>query len=112
MHPKYIFVNQSLWFFFKKASVSPDGRKMVVVGDDKKVHLFAVRPAGQYELLTTMAAAIDANFSVSWTSDSEKFAVASQDGSVTVWDVRSTEPLCKLGTIGNVSYTFSGTSIT
>lgn len=85
---------------------------MVVVGDDKKVHLFAVRPAGQYELLTTMAAAIDANFSVSWTSDSEKFAVASQDGSVTVWDVRSTEPLCKLGTIGNVSYTFSGTSIT
>ncbi|KAI9321635.1 WD40-repeat-containing domain protein [Dichotomocladium elegans] len=86
-------------------SVSPDGQKMVVVGDDKKVHLFAITSGGNYERVSTMTAAKDANFSVSWTSNSERFAVASQDGSVHVWDLRHRDPLCRLAGVGNASIT-------
>lgn len=35
----------------------------------------------------------DANFSTAWSSDGRKFAVACQDGSVTVWDTRSSKTL-------------------
>lgn len=37
------------------ASVSPDGRKMIAVGDDNRVQLFHVTNSGRYELTTTMA---------------------------------------------------------
>ena len=76
---------------------------MIVVGDDKKVHLFSVTPGGRYDMVATMAASKDANFSVSWTANSDKFAVASQDGSVHVWDIRHREPLYCFNGVGNVS---------
>lgn len=38
----------------------------------------------------------DAGFSCAWNQSSEKFAVASQDGFVSVWDIRSTEKLAKI----------------
>lgn len=77
------------------ASVSPDGRKMITVGDDNRVQLFNVTNSGHYELATTMAVSRDANFSVAWNHSSEKFAVSSQDGSVHVWDIRSRTPLAR-----------------
>lgn len=43
----------------------------------------------------------DAGFSCAWNQSSEKFAVASQDGYVCVWDVRSTEKLVKMATTQN-----------
>ncbi|KAI7847217.1 WD40-repeat-containing domain protein [Circinella umbellata] len=86
-------------------SVSPDGKKMIVVGDDKKVHLFAVTPGGRYDMVATMGASKDANFSVSWTANSDKFAVASQDGSVHVWDIRHRDPLYCFNGVGNSSIT-------
>ncbi|KAI8352902.1 WD40-repeat-containing domain protein [Blakeslea trispora] len=76
-------------------SVSPDGRKMITVGDDNRVQLFNVTSLGHYELVTTMAVSRDANFSVAWNRSSDKFAVSSQDGSVHVWDIRSRSPLAK-----------------
>lgn len=76
-------------------SVSPDGRKMITVGDDNRVQLFNVTNSGHYELATTMAVSRDANFSVAWNHSSEKFAVSSQDGSVHVWDIRSRNPLAR-----------------
>lgn len=84
------------------ASVSPDGRKMIVVGDDKKVHLFSITSSGRYERVATMSASRDANFSVSWTANSDKFAVASQDGTVHVWDIRHRDPLYCFKGVGNV----------
>lgn len=75
--------------------MSPDGRKMITVGDDNRVQLFNVTSSGQYELSTTMAVSRDANFSVAWNHTSEKFAVSSQDGSVHVWDIRSRNPLAR-----------------
>ncbi|KAL0083395.1 WD40-repeat-containing domain protein, partial [Phycomyces blakesleeanus] len=82
-------------------SISPDETKMIVVGDDNKVHLFSITAAGTFEPVSTMAAARDANFSVAWNHSSEKFAVASQDGTVHVWDIRSRDPLYRFGG-GNV----------
>ena len=42
-------------------------------------------------------ATTDASFSCAWNQSSDKFAVASQDGFVSVWDIRHSEKLCKLG---------------
>ncbi|OBZ88307.1 Uncharacterized protein C4G3.03 [Choanephora cucurbitarum] len=43
-------------------SVSPDGRKMITVGDDNRVQLFHVTSLGHYELVTTMAGKNDISF--------------------------------------------------
>ncbi|RCH84383.1 hypothetical protein CU098_006625 [Rhizopus stolonifer] len=76
-------------------SVSPDGEKMVAVGDDNSVLLFNISYSGRYELAQTMNVSKDANFSVAWNHTSEKFAVSSQDGSVHVWDIRHSNPVAK-----------------
>ncbi|GAA6063647.1 hypothetical protein JCM10212_007047 [Sporobolomyces blumeae] len=71
-------------------SVSPDGTKLVAVGDTNEVFLFDVRPNGEYELVETLKASQDASFSTDWDADSRCFAVASQDGFVHVYDHRFT----------------------
>ncbi len=44
----------------------------------------------------------DAGFSCAWNQSSEKFAVASQDGFVSVWDIRNTgSKIAKLGSKQN-----------
>ncbi|KAJ1343341.1 hypothetical protein BSLG_002367 [Batrachochytrium salamandrivorans] len=78
------------------ASVSPDGRKLLAVGDTSEVFLFNITPNGDYERTSTMSATNDAGFSCSWNQSSERFAVASQDGYVSVWDVRSSKKLAKI----------------
>ncbi|RUS17966.1 hypothetical protein BC937DRAFT_89307 [Endogone sp. FLAS-F59071] len=78
-------------------SVSPDGRKMVAVGDSNHVFLFDISASGQYKRVATYTASTDSSFSCSWNQASDIFAVASQDGIVSVWDIRSSEKLCQLG---------------
>ncbi|KAI8807093.1 WD40-repeat-containing domain protein [Cladochytrium replicatum] len=80
------------------ASVSPDGRKMVAVGDTNAAYLFDISASGGYQQIATWTATSEACFSCSWNQTSEKFAVASQDGCVCVWDIRSSEKLAKLTT--------------
>ena len=91
------------------ASVSPDGSKMVVVGDTAQVFLYAITRSGAYERISSLTgflkenvlnleASSDAGFSCAWSQSSEKFAVASQDGYVSVWDVRSSDKLAKITT--------------
>ncbi|KAF9172140.1 hypothetical protein BGX21_007866 [Mortierella sp. AD011] len=77
-------------------SVSPDGRKMVAVGDTNQVFLYDISVAGGYRKIGTYTAT-EASFSCAWNQSSEKFAVASQDGFVSIWDIRHSEKLCKLG---------------
>ncbi|KAI8361946.1 WD40-repeat-containing domain protein [Mortierella sp. GBAus27b] len=79
------------------ASVSPDGRKMVAVGDSNQVFLYDISVAGGYQKIGTYTATSDASFSCAWNQSSDKFAVASQDGFVSVWDIRHSEKLSKLG---------------
>ncbi|KAI8585750.1 WD40-repeat-containing domain protein [Geranomyces variabilis] len=82
------------------AAVSPDGRKMVAVGDSSDVFLYDVSASEGYTKIATLAGTPgsgEAGFSCAWNQSSERFAVASQDGFVSVWDIRSTEKIAKLG---------------
>ncbi|KAF9217060.1 hypothetical protein CPC16_009016 [Podila verticillata] len=78
-------------------SVSPDGRKMVAVGDSTEVYVYDISVAGGYKNIATYNVTTEASFSCAWNQSSDKFAVASQDGFVSVWDIRHSERLCKLG---------------
>ncbi|KAJ3338085.1 hypothetical protein HDU93_010021 [Gonapodya sp. JEL0774] len=77
------------------AAVSPDGRKMVAVGDSNQAFLYELSN-NTYNKVASLTTSNDAGFSCSWNHSSDKFAVASQDGFVNVWDVRSSEKLCQI----------------
>ena len=80
------------------AAVSPDGKKLAVVGDSSEVFLYNITASGSYEKISSLRGTNDAAFSCSWNQTSEKFAISSQDGFVSVWDIRSSEKLAKLAT--------------
>lgn len=64
------------------ASVSPDGRRMVAVGDTNEVFLFDVLHNGFYDLAHVFEGSEDASFSTDWSCSSSQFAVASQGASL------------------------------
>lgn len=68
--------------------VAPDGRMMVATGDSGEVMLFGVSAGEGYVPLANLAPIQDAGFSCSWDPSSTQFAVAGQDGQVSVWDAR------------------------
>jgi WD40 repeat protein len=79
------------------ASVSPDGTKLVAVGDSPQVFIYEIGSSGSYQRIATLNGSNEASFSCAWNQSSDKFAVASQDGFVSIWDVRSSEKLVRLG---------------
>ncbi|KAJ7145059.1 hypothetical protein C8R43DRAFT_549764 [Mycena crocata] len=87
------------------SSISPDGRTLLSVGDSSKVFLHRLT-GGAHVTASPIAAltlpptpnpffspALVASFSTAFSADGSKYAVAAQEGSVAVWDVRSTRPL-------------------
>jgi hypothetical protein len=82
------------------ASVSPDGRTLLSVGDTNQVFLHNVSGGNTvtFQSIATYNTGVDANFSTAFSPSGMKFAVACQDGSVTVWDVRSSIPLARYRT--------------
>ncbi|KAI3636520.1 hypothetical protein MIR68_005465 [Amoeboaphelidium protococcarum] len=70
------------------ASVSPDGRKLCAVGDSNQVFIYDISTTGYYEKIATLTGSNDAGFGCSWNHSSDKVTVGSQDGVVTVWDIR------------------------
>lgn len=98
---------------FYLGSISPDGRTLLSVGDSREINLHALSCGGsgssmtfekmstlcipsQYEspfTANTAARYYPALFSSAFSSDGTKFAVASQQGTVIVWDIRSSLPL-------------------
>ncbi|PWN33315.1 WD40 repeat-like protein, partial [Meira miltonrushii] len=81
------------------SSFSPDGRHVVSVGDTPEVFLFSVHPiTSELSKIATYTASSDASFSTTWSPDGMQFAVASQDGIVSVWDVRSSKKIAALQT--------------
>ncbi|KAI0749629.1 hypothetical protein C8Q80DRAFT_636078 [Daedaleopsis nitida] len=100
------------------SSISPDGRTLLCVGDSPDVYLWRVAGGSRISLapIATLSlsphiqhshqisgglsqiSSIPASFSTSFSADGSKFAVASQEGVVVVWDVRSTKPLKVFGT--------------
>ena len=83
------------------ASISPDGSKLLAVGDSPQVYLYDISKNGSYQRTSTLIASTDASFSCAWNQSSDKFAIASQDGFVSVWDIRSSEKMVKLGSKQN-----------
>ncbi|KXN69371.1 WD40 repeat-like protein [Conidiobolus coronatus NRRL 28638] len=79
------------------ASVSPDGTKMVAVGDSNQVFLYGIQN-DTFQLMAINTATADSGFSCSWNQSSDKYAVASQDGYVSVWDIRHSEKIAKFAT--------------
>ncbi|OZJ03568.1 hypothetical protein BZG36_03091 [Bifiguratus adelaidae] len=80
------------------ASMSPDGRHMVAVGDTNQVFLYDVSKSGSYVRRHTFTGSRESSFSCSWNQRSEIFAVASQDGIVNVYDIKAMRKICELGT--------------
>jgi len=81
------------------ASVSPDGNFMVSTGDSREVLLHSVKN-NIYERIQTFIEAKDSGMCCAWNNSSTHFAVASQDGLVCVWDIRSRKPISKLHSEG------------
>ncbi|TFK93649.1 hypothetical protein K466DRAFT_80477 [Polyporus arcularius HHB13444] len=95
------------------SSISPDGRTLLCVGDSPEVYLHRITGGSRitFAPIATLSlssyiqhshdatgglsqvSSIPASFSSSFSADGSKFAVASQEGVVVVWDVRSTKPL-------------------
>ena len=97
-------------------SVSPDGKKLAAVGDSNQIHLYDINN-DSFAKLQTLTTSMDSGFSVCWNQSSDKFAVASQDGFISVWDVRSSEKLARIasqqngqvkGACRTVKFTMSG----
>ena len=86
------------------ASISPDGRTLLSVGDSNKVYFhritggarvtfspiitLVIPPPDSSPLGGYSTSSLAASFSAAFSSDGSKFAVASQEGLVAVWDVR------------------------
>lgn len=70
-----------------------------MAGDTPSVYLYQIEgganvtfsPSATYKSVFS-----DAAFSTAWSSDGSKYAVASQSGTVKVWDVRSSKPLSEM----------------
>jgi len=90
----------------REASISPDGRTLLSVGDSPGIYLHHLTGGSciTFDPIMTLnvpppddtrlySAALAASFSTAFSADGMKFAVASQEGVVAVWDVRSTKPV-------------------
>ena len=101
------------------ASISPDGRTLLSVGDSNKIYFHQITGGARitFQPITTLTipppdssplayssssspvyppssyTSLAAAFSTAFSGDGSKFAVASQEGVVAVWDVRSTKPM-------------------
>ncbi|KAI0058752.1 hypothetical protein BV25DRAFT_1901973 [Artomyces pyxidatus] len=84
-------------------SISPDGRTLLSVGDSPHVYLHGMT-GGARITFTSLAQltlppvdhasnTVPASFSTAFSPSGTKFAVASQEGVVAVWDVRSRKPM-------------------
>lgn len=97
------------------ASISPDARTLLSVGDSPDVYLHRITggsrlsftpmaklslapyitpaPFYNYNPYMYQTTNVPASFSTAFSANGSKFAVASQEGVVVIWDVRSTKPL-------------------
>ncbi|KIJ66851.1 hypothetical protein HYDPIDRAFT_166309 [Hydnomerulius pinastri MD-312] len=87
------------------SSISPDGRTLLSVGDSPRIYLHQLTGGSRitFTPIVTLnvpppdarlySSSLAASFSTAFSTDGMKFAVASQEGVVAVWDVRSTKPM-------------------
>lgn len=61
---------------------------MVCVGDSPDIFLFNISTSGSFDHQATFTGSEDSSFSTAFSCTSSMFAVASQDGIVSIWDRR------------------------
>jgi WD40 repeat protein len=69
------------------ASVTPDGKWMVAVGDNTVCYLFA-QESGSWVRQGTLSVATDACFATGFSASGRMLAVGSQDGTCSIFDMR------------------------
>jgi hypothetical protein len=77
--------------------LSPDGRQLVAVGDNRSVLVYQATPAG-WRTLRSLTEARDAGMCCDWAPSGSMFAAAAQDGVTAVWDHRAPAPVAALHT--------------
>lgn len=96
-------------------SVNPDQTLMACVGDSTDVMVFGLREQDRYPMVHVLKMN-DSGFGLSWNKTGTQLAAGSQDGTVHVWDMRSTKRLAHIqgaqnppkGAIRNVKFSQSG----
>ena len=98
--PLFVLISYS-----PSASISPDGRTLLSVGDSPQIYLHQLTGGScvTFVPIVTLhvpppdarfySPSLSASFSTAFSHDGVKFAVASQEGVVAIWDVRSTKPM-------------------
>ncbi|KAH0537210.1 hypothetical protein FGG08_005989 [Glutinoglossum americanum] len=102
------------------ASISPDGQHLVAVGDSQDVYFY--KPTGspsrspdpnhRWEMYSNppLRAGTDALFSTAFSPSSQLCAVASQDGTVTIFDTRYTDSLNHKAVVRSIPSSRPGTT--
>jgi len=70
------------------AAVSPDGRSMCCVGDNRVTFLADRRESGEWEITRSLKEFADAGMMCDWSPQGKIFAAGAQDGRCMVWDAR------------------------
>lgn len=71
-------------------ALSPNGRYLVCVGDNRHTYLYQATPIC-YRQCAVYTESCDAGMCCAWSASGSLFAAASQDGTNTVWDHRSSK---------------------
>ena len=69
------------------ASVSPDGKMMAAVGDSLDAYIY-VNDSGSWRRYASFPVSNDASFMASFSTAGDKLAIASQSGTLPIFDVR------------------------
>ena len=102
MRVSFLLCGISSSLFFCTASLSPDGRTLLSVGDSPRVYLHSLSGSAQLTFNRTKTLHVPppmspppslVSLSTAWSADGLKFAVACQEGVVAIWDVRNTKPM-------------------
>ncbi|XP_010929847.1 uncharacterized WD repeat-containing protein C2A9.03 isoform X2 [Elaeis guineensis] len=91
-------------------SISPDGKLVVVVGDDRDGSLVDSRNG---KVLFSLVGHLDYSFASAWHPDGQTFATGNQDKTCRVWDIRnlsSSVTVLKgnLGAVRSIRYSSDG----
>ncbi|KAL7325857.1 hypothetical protein PS15p_208284 [Mucor circinelloides] len=78
-------------------TVSPDSKKVLLTSDQGVAYLYTINQDGFYTDKCEYKVSEEPSLSCAWNQSSEMFAVTSQDGFVSIYNIHSATKLCHLG---------------
>ncbi|KAI8645929.1 WD40-repeat-containing domain protein, partial [Parasitella parasitica] len=79
------------------SSVSPDGKKVLLTSDQGFAFLYRINEDGFYTDKCEYRVSEAPTLSCAWNQSSDVFAITSQDGFVSIYNIYSATRLCRLG---------------